>query len=156
MSHGLPCGSGLLLEGMHEEPTAPVADPVAPPSFLSLRVLRNAAIVYLLSGIGGVFASLMGYAISQRVGSSAVIFIMACTNIISFLIGGFICARSTKGQPLASHLTAVGLLLWASGLINVAMGWINFWQWLPQPILIALCLAFGAWMSSLLKGDTKA
>jgi len=141
---------------MHEEPTDPVADSAAPPSFFNLRVLRNAGIVYLLGGIGGVFASLMGYAISQRVGSEAVIFIMAGTNIISISIGGFICARSTIGQPLASHLTAVGLLLWASGLINVAIGWINFWQWLPQPILIALCLAFGAWMSSLLKGDTKA
>jgi hypothetical protein len=155
MSHGLPCGSGLLLEGMHEEPTASVADSVPPPPFFNLRVLRNAGIVYLLSYLGGVFSSLMGYAITQRVGSMAVVFIMAGTNIISILIGGFICARSTKGQPLASHLTAVGLLLWASGLINVAMGWINIWQWLPQPILIALCLAFGAWMSSLLKGEQK-
>ena len=70
-------------------------------------------------------------------------------------VGGFICARSTQGQPLVSHLTAVGLLLWASGLANVAIGWITFWEWLPQPILIALCLAFGAWMSSLLKGGQK-
>jgi len=140
---------------MREEPSFPVAVPVETTGFFNLRVLRNAAIVYLLSFVGGIFASLMGYAIGQRGWSMAIILLLAVTNMLSFAVGGFICARSTQGQPLVSHLTAVGLLLWASGLVNVAIGWITFWEWLPQPILIALCLAFGAWISSLLKGGQK-
>ena len=125
------------------------------PGFFNLRVLRNAAIVYLLSFVGGIFAALIDYAIGQCGWSMADILLLAVTNMLSFAVGGFICARSTQGQPLDRHLTAVGLLLWASGLANVALGRITFREWFPQPILIALCLAFGAWMSSLLKGGQK-
>ena len=109
-------GVGCAMSDTHADSMPPM--PVAEPRFFNLRVLRNASIAIVMSALGGFAVGLLqGVLPVMTLGA-----ILILSNGLSVVLCGFVSALTPNGQPLLKHLTAVGLLVWACGLLSVFLG----------------------------------
>jgi|APGre2960657444_1045066.scaffolds.fasta_scaffold04659_2 hypothetical protein len=115
------------------------------PRFFSKKVFLHAATIWLLSFGGGV---VVGFAKGAgQMSTNSYFILLAASNLISLTLGGVIAGLSVPRLELGRHLQAVGLLLWISGLVNVALGALNFVQFILSVLFIVIFLALGAWIS---------
>jgi len=128
---------------MKEFPNEP--SPSAP--FFNGKVFRNAAITIGLSFVGGFLVGMArgmgGFSMNSY------ILLIGASNLFSITLGGVISGLSVPRESLVRHLQAVGLLVWLFGLLNVALGIIDFTGFIFSSVIVAACVALGGWISSL-------
>lgn len=111
------------------------------------KVLRDALITWLLTMAGG-FVIGFGYALS---GSPDILneqMLIGLSNIACTL-GGFTVSACLAGPGRFRHLTPVALLLWLSGLLNVALFGFPLAQWAGSIVLIFALMGLGGALSYL-------
>ena len=118
------------------------------PRFFSKKVFFHAATIWLLSFGGG---AVVGFAkAAGQMSTNSYFILLGASNLISLTLGGVIAGLSVPRLELGRHLKAVGLLLWISGLVNVALGALNFVQFILSVFFIIICLALGSWIAGLI------
>ena len=116
-------------------------------SFFNGKVFRNAAITIGLSFVGG-FLGLM-LLVMGEFSMNSYILLIGASNLFSITLGGVISGLSVPRESLVRHLLAVGLLVWLFGLVNVALGIIDFTGFIFSSVIVAACVALGGWISGL-------
>jgi hypothetical protein len=115
--------------------------------FFNGKVFRNAAITIGLSFVGGFLVGMArgmgGFSMNSY------ILLIGASNLFSITLGGVISGLSVPRESLVRHLLAVGLLVWLFGLLNVALGIIDFEGFIFSIVVVAACLALGGWISGL-------
>jgi hypothetical protein len=115
--------------------------------FFNGKVFRNAAITIGLSFVGGFLVGM-----ARGMGSFSMDsywFLIGASNLLSITLGGVISGLSVPRVALVRHLQAVGLLVWLFGLLNVALGIMDFEGFVFSSVFVAACVALGGWISSL-------
>ena len=139
----------------YKPPVATVADAPAgpPPRLSSWRILRDVAILWVLTAVGG-------FAIGLTIGRTApnpatVAMYIAGSNIVLGIIG-FVISGSLARGPRWPHLAIVALGLWATSLINVFFMGFSLGQWLLGGFMIALMMGMGGGLSYVFKRSDPA
>src|SRR5712671_6455708 len=127
----------------YKPPSAVVADVplMAPPPGLSVgRVLRDVAILWVLTAVGGFAIGLM---IGRTAPSPATVQLyIAASNILLGTIG-FVLSGSLARGPRWPHLGFVAAGLWLTSLINVFFMGFAPVQWLLGGIMIVVMMGVG-------------
>ena len=122
-------------------------EPPQSASFFNAKGFRNAAITIGLSFVGGFLVGMIrGMA---EFSMNSYILLIGASNLFSITLGGVISGLSVPRESLVRHLLAVGLLVWLFGLVNVALGIIDFTGFIFSSVIVAACVALGGWISGL-------
>lgn len=125
-----------------------IQTPVSAPAFFNKDVFIDAAIIIGLTFLGG---AVIGFIRSAGgMSSSAHLMFIVVSNLGGVVLGSFIAGlRFTRGS-LVRHLQAVGVLVWLFGLVNIALGITDVIQFVFSSFLIAILVALGGWLSTLI------
>ncbi len=131
------------------EASSPIIQP-EPPVRQGVRwgaVLRDVAIIYVLTAVGGfvvgIAASLIHFAPTLAIALSNLVF-----GTIGFIISGYL----VKGKRWP-HLAWVGVGVWLSGLINVFIFGFTIVQWLFGIIAVAIMMSLGGGLSYFFRNE---
>jgi hypothetical protein len=117
------------------------------PSFLNAKVFRDAGITLALSFVGGLVIGFTTAYFRLQIEEESSVAFVGLSNIACTVLGGFIAGLRTPPAHLLRHLSAVGLIIWLFGLVNIALGFIDFEGFLLTAFVIAPSLALGGWLS---------
>ncbi len=112
-------------------------------------IVRDVAIVWVLTAIGGFLVGLTGGQGSRSLVAIAVSNILLGT--VAFTIAGCLAPR-----PRWNHLAYVAVGAWLTSLINVFFFHVTIAQWLSSALFMGVIMAVGGGLSFVFKKDTKA
>ena len=135
-----------------EQPQLQVVQPL-PPTKQPVRIgpiIRDAAIVWVLTAIGGFVIGVSGgsHGNPQRH--------QAALAISNFLLGtvAFTIAGCLAPRPRWNHLAYVALGAWLTGLINVIFFHVTIPQWMFSALFTGIIMGVGGGLSYIFKKDT--
>ena len=125
------------------------AAPVPPGGGVRLGpVLRDVAIIWMLTMIGGFIIGVSGAGGTSPRAVAAIALSNVLLGTIGFVISG--CLAPARRW---NHLAAVALGVWITGLVNVAIMGITLMQWAASAVLIALMMGLGGALSYLFRRE---
>jgi len=131
------------------EPIPPLpADSVDKPW---LRVLRDAAIIFGMTFVGGFAAGLVTGALYR---SSPPLLVIGLVNLGAGIAGFAIVTCLTPRNRLR-HLARVGFVVWIMSLLNLLLGPTNMVAWLFSSLVIAVMLLVGLAIGTAIKPANK-
>lgn len=134
-------------------PTQPVIaqEPSRPPSVRLGPVLRDVAIIFVLTAMGGVIARF----VPREDPAETPIMAIAVSN---FLLGtvGFIISGCLATGNRWRHLAYVALGAWLASIINVLFFGFPIQQWMLSAFFMALIMGVGGGLSFIFKRSTAA
>jgi len=111
-------------------------------------IIRDVAIIFLLTFIGGFVIGFAGGGRTPRTMAAVAISNMSL-GTVGFTISG--CLAVGKRW---NHLAFVALGVWLIGLMNIEIAGISFWQWVFSSIFVAIMMGLGGALSYAFKrGD---
>ena len=123
--------------------------------FFNIKVFRDAAITISLSFVG---AFLVVVGMIRGIGGFSMngyIILAKSSGMVSITLGIIISGLGVPQKSKAKHLQAVGLLVWLSGLLNVALGITDFGGFILSSVFVASYIALGGWISRLFANPKK-
>jgi hypothetical protein len=117
------------------------------PSFLNTKVFRDAGIALVLSFVCGFLIGFTQGNSRLQIDEEAEVAFVGLSNIACLVLGGFIAGLRTPPAYLVRHLSAMGLIIWLFGLVNIALGYADFEGFLLSAFIIVPGLALGGWLS---------
>ena len=135
------------------QPQLQVVQP-PPPTRQPLRfgpIIRDVAIVWVLTALGGFVAGVAGGSHSdpKRV-QVALVVSNFFLGTVAFTISGCLAP-----QPRWNHLAYVALGAWLTSIINVIFFHVTVPQWMSSALFIGIVMALGGGISYLFKKDTQ-
>jgi hypothetical protein len=133
------------------EPLGSAAQQGASPSVFRIGpILRDVAILWVLTGLGGIVAGAAGpRQPAESVWTSTGV---ALSNVLFSIVGFTISGCLAKGNRW-KHLAYVALFAWCSGIVNVFFG-LPFESWLSGAVVLPLLMGIGGGLSYLIKRRT--
>jgi|SRR6185436_14288661 len=115
-------------------------------------IIRDVAIIWALTFIGGFIVSIAGGASSLD--QSQYVLAIAASNLLLGTVGFTI---SGVLAPLGRwrHLGIVAFWVWITGLLNVLLNVVTIPQWIGGSIFVAMMMGLGGALSYLFKRDSQ-
>lgn len=117
-------------------------------------ILRDVAIIYGLTFAGGYVAGfaygMAGGNTSNAEGQAIFVLVLAVSNLLFGTIG-FAISGWLAPPERWRHLSKVGVGLWLTGLINIAVFNVTVIAWIWSAIFIAIAVGLGGGISYLFK-----
>jgi len=137
------------------EPHLQVVQP-PPPTKRSVRIgpiLRDVAIVFALTAIGGFIAGVATGGPQHN--PQRFTMALAASNLLLGTIG-FTIAGCLAPKPRWNHLAYVALGTWLAGLINVLFFHVKLTQWMTSGFFVLVIMGVGGGLSYVFKKDTQS
>ena len=135
----------------NDQPQLQIVQP-PPPSEQPIRfgpIIRDVAIVWVLTAIGGFLVGLAGGATGQNPQA-----ILVVSNLLLGTVA-FTIAGCLAPPPRWRHLGFVALGSWLTSLINVVFFKVTIAQWFASIIFLGIIMSIGGGISYLFKKDAK-
>ena len=116
-----------------------------------LRVLRDAAIIFGMTFVGGFAAGLVTGALYR---SSPPLLVIGLVNLGAG-IAGFAIDTCLTPRDRLRHLARVGFVVWIMSLLNLLLGPTNMVAWLFSSLVIAVMLLVGLAIGTAIKPANK-
>ena len=125
--------------------------PSAKPPFRVGPVLRDVAIVWGLTFLGGFVAGLTGAKHDPNRLTATLALVNLFFGTLGFTISGYLAPH-----PRWNHLAYVALGTWLTSLVNVLFFHVKFTQWMTGGFFVLVIMGVGGGLSYLFKKDSAA